>query len=51
MHLLIFLQRLLYFYGFKIEGFPFQNNLKTLDLSYKTDLDFRIDLKEKPFHF
>ena len=29
-----------YFFGYKTEFFfPFQNNSKNLDLSYKTDLD------------
>ena len=28
-----------YFFGYKMVFFPFQNNPKYLDLSYKTDLD------------
>ena len=28
-----------YFSAYKMEAFPFQNNAKNLDLSYKTDLD------------
>ena len=28
-----------YFFGYKTEFFPFQNNPKNLDLSYKMDLD------------
>ena len=28
-----------YFFGYKTEFFPFQNNPKKLDPSYKTDLD------------
>ena len=28
-----------YFFSYKTEFFPFQNNPKNLDLSYKTDLD------------
>ena len=29
-----------YFFGYKTGFFPFENNPKNLDLSYKTDLDF-----------
>ena len=29
-----------YFFDFKTEVFPIQNNLKNLDPSYKMDLDF-----------
>ena len=31
-----------YFFGYKTEIFPFQNNPKTLDPSHKTDQDFGI---------
>ena len=31
--------KILYFFGYKMECFYFQNNLKNLDPSYKTDLD------------
>ena len=30
---------LLYFFGYKTAFFPFQNNRKNLDPSYKTELD------------
>ena len=30
----------MYFFGYKLEVFPFQNNPKNLDPSYKMDLEF-----------
>ena len=40
---------ILYFLSYRTEVFPFQNNLKNLDPSYKMDLDFlNCDVREKP---